>query len=114
MKPVRIKYWGLIPMTRRGYLIALALAGGFAIAAIAICGIMGRLPPLRSLWREIPGRAPNVWEYWFYNNLYRILIMCLIAQVLDTFVVLRRFARKEAEQGVPQNAQETARNEPGT
>jgi hypothetical protein len=98
MKPVWIKYWGLIPMTRRGYLIALAVAGLIAIAIFAVFGFLGRLPPMRTLWQEVPIRTPHAWEYWFFNNLYRIIAICLLAQVIDTVVVLRRFARKQAEQ----------------
>jgi len=98
MKPVWIKYWGLIPMTRRGYLIALAVAAIIAMLPFVLFGLMGRLPPLRTLWEEVPLRTGAFWEYWLYNNLYRIVAVCLVAQALDTFVILRRFAKREAEQ----------------
>jgi hypothetical protein len=96
MKPVWIKYCGLIWMTKRGYLIALAVGGFFAIACFAIVAAMGRMPPPRSLWEPVVrGQGFGVF---FVNNLYRILILLLIAQAIDTFVVLRKFAKKEAEQ----------------
>jgi hypothetical protein len=96
--PLWIKYWGLIPMTRRGYLITLAVAAGLAVAVFVILEMMGRLPAFRTLWTEVPVRAPAFWEYWLYNNLYRILLICLVAQIIDTYLVLRRFAKKHAEQ----------------
>ena len=48
MKPVWIKYYGIIPMTKRGYLIALAAAGGFALLAVLAAAAFGFLPPLRA------------------------------------------------------------------
>jgi hypothetical protein len=98
MKPVWIDYWGLIPMTRRGYLIALAVAAIVAATLLFLLALLGTLPPLRTLWQEVPVPAQPFWQYWFYNNLYRIMVLCLIAQALDTLVVLRRFVKKEAQQ----------------
>jgi len=98
VKPVWIKYWGLIPMTRRGYLIALAVTAAVAVLTFLVLGFMGLLPPLRTLWQEVPVRTRTFWQYWFYNNLYRIVALGLLGEAVDTFVVLRRFAKKQAEQ----------------
>ena len=35
---------------------------------------------------------------WFHNHLYWIVLICLVAQALDTILTLRAFARKEEEQ----------------
>jgi hypothetical protein len=96
MQPRRIKYFGLVWMTRRGYLISLAVAGFVAVACIAVAAAMGTMPPLRSLWEPVL-QGPG-FRVFFVNNLYRLLLLCLVAQALDTFVVLRKFAKKEAEQ----------------
>ncbi len=114
MSPTRIKYWGLIPMSRRGYLLALGTAALFAAAIFLIFALMGKLPPLRTLWEEVPVRTPTFWQYWFFNNVYRIVVICLIAQAIDTFLVLRRFARKEAEEQAQQALTAMAPPEPAT
>jgi hypothetical protein len=98
MKPVWIKYYGVIPMTRRGYLIALAVAGGIALLFFLLAAVAGFMPPFDTMWsgrHHVPG--PGVGAL-FYNYLYWILIFCLVAQGIDTFCTLRTFARKEAEQ----------------
>jgi hypothetical protein len=97
MKPIWIKYWGLIPMTRRGYLIATALAVMAVVVTFVVLGSMGKLPPFRSLWEEVPIRTPVFLEYWLHNNLYRLVAVLLAAHVVDTLLVLRRFSKKEAE-----------------
>jgi hypothetical protein len=95
MKPVRIKYYGLIPMTRRAYLIATAIASVFAVTIWAVAVALGHLPPLNWPWKQdqIPGTGP--WP-WFYNHVYWFLLVCLVAEALDVFVTLRTFARKGA------------------
>jgi hypothetical protein len=108
MEPVRIKYCGLIWMTRRGYLITLAVAGFVAVACFTVVAAMGRMPPLRSLWEPVV-QGPGFGVF-IVNNLYRFLLLCLVAQALDTFVVLRKFAKKEAEQ---KRALETASQQAG-
>ena len=102
MQPVRIKYYGLIWMTRRGYLISLTVAGLVALACFVIVAAMGRMPPPRSLWEPVV-RGPGFGVF-VVNNLYRFLILCLIAQAIDTIVVLRKFAKKEAEQRAQSDA----------
>ena len=38
------------------------------------------------------------WRGWLYNYFWWILIIALFAQVIDTMLVLRKFAQKEAEE----------------
>src|SRR5262249_1490539 len=59
MKPVWIKYYGLIPMTRFGYLIALLVAGVFAVAAVLAGGISALMPPLATMWARRTRRPPH-------------------------------------------------------
>jgi hypothetical protein len=98
MKPVWIKYYGLIPMTRTGYLIALNAAAGIVLLIVLMAALAGLLPPVDTMWsaqHHRPGRDVGAW---FYNYLYWILVVCLVAQGIDTLCTLRVFARKEAEQ----------------
>ena len=98
MKPVWIKYYGLIPMTKRGYLITLAIAGGFAFFAVLLAAALGGLPPLDTMWSRQHHRPGSGVDVFFYNYLYWILIVCLVAQAIDTWTTLHTFAKKEAEQ----------------
>jgi len=97
MQPVRIKYYGLISMTRRGYLISLAVGGIVAAGCLVFGALMGFMPPLRSLWEPVVEKGPAFYVFCI-NNLYRFMILCLLLLTLETYVILRKFARKEAEQ----------------
>jgi hypothetical protein len=98
MKPVWIRYWGLIPMTRRGYVVTLTMAAAVAGIVVLYCGLAGWLPPLRTLGEPdaIPAR-PGVFG-WIYRYMWWIVIACLVAQVVDTWLVLRQFAKEEEKQ----------------
>jgi hypothetical protein len=101
MRPVWIKYYGLIPMTRRGYLITTGIA--FLFAAIACAIVFGlaiahdRMPPFNRPGPPPPG-APQTLGSWLYYNAYWCLLLLLIAEGLDILVTLRAFAKKEAEE----------------
>jgi hypothetical protein len=98
MKPVWIKYYGIIPMTRWGYLIALACVGSVAVLFVIAVGAAGLLPPLSTLWQTDPAVNGPGFRPWFWNHMWHIILVCIVAQGIDTFMVLRRFAQKEAEQ----------------
>jgi hypothetical protein len=98
MKPVWIRYYGLIPMTRVGYLVTLAVGCLVAVVFVVAGVVIGFLPPLEALWHPDPvmarrGDALGL----FYNWWWWFVIVCLVAQVIDTWVTLGVFARKEAE-----------------
>ncbi|HYT91685.1 MAG TPA: hypothetical protein VEL76_23430 [Gemmataceae bacterium] len=98
MKPVWIKYYGLIPMTRFGYLTTLAAVAGFAFVAVLAAAVLGTMPPLDTMWsrqHHLPGPGIGVW---FYNYMYWFILACLVAQVIDTWTTLHTFAKKEAAQ----------------
>jgi hypothetical protein len=97
MKPVWIKYYGLIPMTRRGYLLTTTIAGVLAAGIFAAAFASGYLPPLSTLWQPVKLEGPPA-LVWVYNHLYWIILVCLVLEVIDIYTVLRRFAQKEAEQ----------------
>ena len=98
MKPVWIKYWGLIPMTRRGYLVTLTMAAAVAAILVTYWALTRPFPPLRTLWEPDLVMAQFSWRGWLYNYFWWILIIALFAQVIDTMLVLRKFAQKEAEE----------------
>jgi hypothetical protein len=100
MPPVRIKYYGLIPLTRFSYLIALAAAGGFAFFVLLVAALLDALPPLDTMWsRDHHVAQPGVAAL-ITNYMYWLIFLCLIAQVIDTFTTLRLFAKKERDQRV--------------
>jgi hypothetical protein len=102
VEPVRIKYYGLFWITKRGYLIATALAVLFLVPA---CGYflwvawltVGSLPPWQWPWEPPPRPALN-FGGWVFNYFYWIILAGVVLEMIDILVVLRRFARKEAEQ----------------
>ncbi len=101
MEPVRIKYYGLLWMTKRAYLIATALGALFLVLA---CGFffwvcwttIGSLPPWHWLWEPPPRPALN-FGGWVFNYFYWIILVGVFLETIDIVVVLRRFAQKEAE-----------------
>jgi hypothetical protein len=98
MKPVWIKYYGVIPMTKWGYLVALGVAAFVAVVFLIVVGAAGYLPPISTIWQSDPKvKGPGLGP-WLYNHLYHITLFCILAQGIDTYMVLRRFAQKEAEQ----------------
>ena len=102
MEPVRIKYYGLFPITKRGYVIATTVA---ALCLLPACGFflwvawvaVGSLPPWRWPW-ELPARPARNFGGWVFNYFYWIILVGAFLEMIDVLVVLRRFARKEAEQ----------------
>jgi hypothetical protein len=98
MKPVWIKYYGLIPMTKWGYLIALITAGAVVSLMILMAAVAGLLPPLDTMWSRRHHVPSSNTGAWLYNYCYWLLLVCLVAQAIDTLITLRTFARKEAEQ----------------
>ena len=104
MKPVWIKYWGLIPMTRRGYLVTLTMAIAVALIIVVCCAVAGLLPPLKTLWEPDPVAAQLGWRGWIYNYMWWLCIVAVIAQAIDTAMVLRKFAQKEAEERAAETA----------
>src|SRR5438309_6293960 len=98
MAPVRIKYYGIIPMTKRAYLIGLVAAGFFVLLILCGFAIFGVMPALDTMWsseHHFPHPGIGVW---LYNRLYWVLVIGLVIQALDVWITLRVFAKKEAEQ----------------
>src|SRR5262249_41133132 len=58
----------------------------------------GALPPLRTLWDPDPGAAQDGIRGFLYNYLHWIILLCVVAQVIDTWITLGGVAKKEEEQ----------------
>jgi hypothetical protein len=104
-KTIRIKYYGLIWVSKRGYLVS-------SVITLSILGIgllagyaAGILPPLSTLWGEPwPPAKLTPWP-WLYQYLYWFILVGLIAEVVITMRMLRRFVALEAEQQARQAKQ---------
>jgi hypothetical protein len=95
---VRIKYFGLIPMTRFAYLVALAATGGIALFIVVVGAILGLLPPMDTMWSRENHLPAASLEAWLYDYFYWFVFACLMGQVIDIYRSLRQFARKEQQQ----------------
>jgi|GEM_PF-6651257 hypothetical protein len=99
MTPVRIKYLGLLPMTRRTYLTLqfIALLGSIALMVVGL-SVMLRTGVI---FPHLP--VMNVEDDLIYQallSLFWIGLLAFIAESIEAIVVLRKFARAEAEQKI--------------
>ncbi len=92
--PVRIKVYGLISLTRRGYLICQALGLVLMVVFLLVWAVFLRTPPS---WPE-PGAGRPVVAFWglVQNYLPGILLLTVLLEAVETYFVLRRFRRAEA------------------
>lgn len=94
MEPVRIKVYGLLPMTRRRYLSQILVAGLLALTILVLWWSLW--PRLREMLQlaEGPGvtRIIAFWDAapWFLLGLG-------VLQGIEAYFVLKRFARREAQ-----------------
>jgi hypothetical protein len=97
MQPIKIKYYGLIPMTKKARLILTAVGALSALFVLVLLAFTGGLPPWRWPW-EPAARAQHSLVDWIYNNCYWLILGFLVLEALDVYTVLRVFTKKEAEQ----------------
>jgi hypothetical protein len=108
MKPVRIKYYGLFWISKRGYLLttlALFVLGMvlFVVAWVLFARSRSTVvwpPPFHWPWEAVPPGPPASFAVWIYHHFWTIIILLLFAEAIDILVMLRKFARLEAEQEV--------------
>jgi hypothetical protein len=94
VEPVRVKVYGLVSMTRRGYLMQLAVGGLLIVTLLAFWWL--RWPEVRpepAKVRDAMLRRVVV----FLDNLAWIVGAVAVLLPIEAWFVLRRFARKEAE-----------------
>jgi hypothetical protein len=100
MQPVRVKLYGLITLTRRGYFILL----GLSVVCLLILLVLSLWMRLREgPWQPNAGRmedgqlSPMVMVVRvFLSFLPWIVLGAAILQGIEAILVLRRFAREEA------------------
>jgi hypothetical protein len=92
--PVRIKLYGLLPMTRRRYVFQLVIGAGLAVGLLAAWWL--RWPTLREELRMV--RTPTMDRLIAFWDLVPWVIIAFAAvQAVEAWYVLRLFARKEKE-----------------
>jgi len=92
--PVRIKLYGLISLTKRTYLICLAIGGGGLLVLLFVWFVT--ITPETPL--EKIGRAPfHPWYLWRSYGPW-VIAAGLLLGAAEAYVVLRRFRRAESEQ----------------
>jgi hypothetical protein len=100
MKPVKIRYWGILPLTRRGFYIYLIVGWSLAILVVIAAMIYAgdAFPRFRLPWESLPlGVKFTVWNYLAYN-IWSVFILCVIGQLFDIVIMLRKYRQKEEEQ----------------
>ncbi|MCS6851543.1 MAG: hypothetical protein NZ700_10305 [Gemmataceae bacterium] len=91
MKPVRVKVYGLVPITRRTYVTIQSLLFGVVTLLLAIVLMMPR---------PAPGPENDFWNRMF-DFLPWVIGAALVLEAIETLVVLRQFRKKEAELHAP-------------
>jgi hypothetical protein len=87
--PVRIKLYGFVTVTRRGYLTQLVLAG------ILLAALIGMWYYVRQ--KIDPAVSPDVARVRaVFDFLPWVVLVIAVLYVIEATVVLRRFAREEA------------------
>lgn len=98
MAPIRIKLYGLLWLTRRGYLMQLAVSAALLVVLFVLW--LSWLPATPA---PSPGveRPPGLrLALLLLGNLHWVLLAAAVLCSLEAWYVLRRFARAEAEQRV--------------
>ena len=97
--PIRVKLYGLVSVTKFGYLMQLGLV---AVLLLVLLGVWAKLPP----WHEVQNPAAgsgmrnlppeSVRLVSLLYNIPWIVLAIAVLVALEAFFVLRRFAREEA------------------
>ena len=88
--PIRIKLYGLVTVTKRGYLIQLA------VVVVLLAVLLGIWLRVRAAdLRDLPPSAERLFQ--LLNALPWVVLACAVLVAVEAYVVLRRFARAEAE-----------------
>jgi hypothetical protein len=98
MEPVRIKYYGLLRMTKSAYLWTTVITGALALGLLILGRLTGHMPPFRWPWDPVPDPEAVGFVGLLYNHLYDIVLFCFVAEAIDVVTTLRAFTRKEADQ----------------
>jgi len=97
MDPVRIKYYGVMRLTRPTYLVLQSIAL-FLCAALMVVGLVAILLT-GTVLPDLPAQEAGAdFLTALLVSLFWIGLLALVAESIETYVMLRKFARAEAEQ----------------
>ena len=94
MHKVRVKVYGLFSLTKRAYLVVQGFYFGLVVVAFALGLCLPRPQPVRG--EPLPPLAAVVGR--LLDGLPWLALLFLLAVATETRIVLKKFARKEAEQ----------------
>src|SRR5438132_8064490 len=94
MHKVRVKVYGLFALTKRTYLVVQCLYLGLVVVAFTLGLCLPRPRPARG--EELPPVAVAVVR--LLDLLPWLALLFLLAWAAETWIVLKKFARNEAEQ----------------
>jgi hypothetical protein len=97
VEPVRIKYYGVVWLTKKAYLVGTAVTGALAAFFVVLCVVSGRLPPFSWPWEPRPAPHLTGVPGAIYNHVWDFLLVGIVLEAIDILVTMRTFARKEAE-----------------
>jgi hypothetical protein len=92
-KPIRIKLYGFLWLTKQGYLL-LMVVGGILLVGLMIAWLLIPFPA------KLPEQAPPstaLW-FWLWKLLPWIALAGAVLEGIESYLVLRRFAKEEAIQ----------------
>jgi hypothetical protein len=99
MQPVRVKLYGLITVTRRGYMVLLGLSGVCLLILLALSWWARlREDPWQPAAEEGRGSFIVIVARVFLGLLPWIVLAAGILQAIEALLVFRRFAREKALQ----------------
>ncbi|MBI1914534.1 MAG: hypothetical protein HYS12_07320 [Planctomycetes bacterium] len=93
MQKVRVKVYGLFALTKRTYLVVQCLGLGLVVVVFALGLCLPRPKPARG--EPLPPLAVAVVR--LLDGLPWLALLFLLAGAAETWIVLKKFARKEAE-----------------
>jgi hypothetical protein len=106
VQPVRVKVYGLISLTRRVYLTLQVIGLLVAVAAFSLGLALPR--PVLPRGERVPPFA--VATLALIDLLPWLALLFVAIGALETWIVLRKFAHKEAEQATAQSAEAPVSN----
>lgn len=95
MKPVRIRLYGLVSMTKRGYVAQLTVA---TLLLIVLVVVRLSLPPLPHGRPDEPLPPALAWVVFLLENLHWFIAALAVLFTVEAYLVLKAFARAEAAQ----------------
>jgi hypothetical protein len=93
-EPAKVRLYGLMTVTRRGYLTQVGFA---AVLLVALLGVWAMMPPLPPELRDAPMSSAGRIVIGLLGNVPWLVLALAVLLVIEVIVVLGRFRRLEAE-----------------